>query len=224
MKTKLNKQRSHTAHWRRIITECCTLNSENQSRRQKENKWSCVKASRLQIQGGQQGSERTQWTEREATEKGVKGEQQSHVPALLYLLWSLIKRAKHCGRQEEKRSFTLITIKNKTTKDELQIKRPTDEQTHMHMDTDTLICFVRVFTVVAPTLMKLPKHISWVEKLTLVDSAHIWLLNNGLESYLATFSSRGFFCYSFVWHGLKKNKKLLPVRIIWSRTVQGSWN
>lgn len=139
MKTKLNKQRSHTAHWRRIITECCTLNSENQSRRQKENKWSCVKASRLQIQGGQQGSERTQWTEREATEKGVKGEQQSHVPALLYLLWSLIKRAKHCGRQEEKRSFTLITIKNKTTKDELQIKRPTDEQTHMHMDTDTLI-------------------------------------------------------------------------------------
>lgn len=61
------------------------------------------------------------------------------------------------GREEE---FHSDNKKNKTTKDELQIKRPTDEQTHMHMHMDTLICFVRVFTVVAPTLMKLPKHIS----------------------------------------------------------------
>lgn len=40
------------------------------------------------------------------------------------------------GREEE---FHSDNKKNKTTKDELQIKRPTDEQTHMHMDTDTLI-------------------------------------------------------------------------------------
>lgn len=43
---------------------------------------------------------------REREDRGVKGMEGFHIPALLYPLCSLIKTAKHCGRQEEKRNLS----------------------------------------------------------------------------------------------------------------------